>query len=184
MNCNQKSFKMVWRRHQLLTYVLANGQLPRVSRLSRPTFRSAKGAYKRHQEYIYSYQLFRKPWFDTNVSLLLFLHVTLPTLDVSLLRVVLFFLLVLRSMLLNYKKKIVLRFNRLAAFPSQCQWTRIFLSLATPMAMGTQLGLKRHWESHYSSMVSILLSVNIFTGRPSFLGASGAHKQHQGYNYL
>ena len=40
--------------------------------------------------------------------------------------------------------------HRLAALHSQCQWTRIFLSLATPMAMGTQLGFKQHRESHYS----------------------------------
>ena len=48
-----------------------------------PTFTGARGAHKRHQEYNYSYhreqhsyQLFRKPRFDTNVSLLLFLRVT------------------------------------------------------------------------------------------------------------
>ena len=39
---------------------------------------------------------------------------------------------------------------RLAAFRSQCQWTRIFISLTTPMAMETQLGFKRHRESHSS----------------------------------
>ena len=62
---------------------------------------------KRHQGYNYSYhraqnsyQLFRKPWFDTNVGLLLFLHVTPSK---PLLRVILFRSLLL-SMLLNYKK--------------------------------------------------------------------------------
>ena len=36
------------------------------------------------------------------------------------------------------QKKNVLMGHRLAAFRSQCQWTRIFISLITPMAMGTQ----------------------------------------------
>ena len=47
----------------------------------RPTLKGARGAYKRHHGYNYSYhqiqnsyQLFRKPWFDT--ILLLILHVT------------------------------------------------------------------------------------------------------------
>ena len=34
MGYKQKSFKLVWRCHQLLTGSLANGHLPRVSRLS------------------------------------------------------------------------------------------------------------------------------------------------------
>ena len=41
------------------------------------------------------------------------------------------------------QQKIVLMSHRLAAFRSQRQWTRIFISLTTPMAMGTQLGFKR-----------------------------------------
>ena len=45
-------------------------------------------------------------------------------------------------------------FDRLAAFHSLCQRTRIFLSLNTPVAMGTQLGFKRHLKSHYSSQCS------------------------------
>jgi hypothetical protein len=44
--------------------------------------------------------------------------------------------------------------HRLAAFNSQCQWTHIFLSLTTPMAMETQLGFKQHRESHYSTQCS------------------------------
>ena len=56
-------------------------------------------------------------------------------------------------MLQNYKK-IVLMSHRLAAFHSQCQWTRIFLSFTNRMAMRTQLGFKRHQESHYSSQCS------------------------------
>ena len=32
-------------------------------------------------------------------------------------------------------------------------------------------------------MLSTLLSVNIFTGRPFFMGARDAHKQHHGNNY-
>ena len=70
-------------------------------------------------------------------------------LPIPLLRVVLFWS-VLLLMLQNYKK-IVLISHRLAAFHSQCRWTRIFISLTTPIAMGTQLCLKRHRESHSSS---------------------------------
>jgi hypothetical protein len=55
-------------------------------------------------------------------------------------------------MLPNYKK-IDLMSYRLAAFHSQCQWTRIFLSLTTHMAMGTQLGFRRHQKSHYYTRV-------------------------------
>ena len=35
MGCGQKSFKLVWRCHQLLSGFLAKGHLPRVSRQSR-----------------------------------------------------------------------------------------------------------------------------------------------------
>ena len=38
-------------------------------------------------------------------------------------------------------QKIVLMSHRLAAFHSQCQWTRIFISLTTPNAMGLNLDL-------------------------------------------
>ena len=44
-------------------------------------------------------------------------------------------------------QKIVLMSHRLAAFHSQCQWTRIFLSFTNPMAM-------RSRESRYSSQCS------------------------------
>ena len=47
-------------------------------------------------------------------------------------------------------QEIVLMSHRLAALHSQCQWTRIFISITTPMAMGTQLGFKQHWESYSS----------------------------------
>ena len=57
------------------------------------------------------------------------------------------------SMLLTYKK-IVFKSHRLAAFHSQCQWTRIFLFLINPMAMRTQLGFKQHRESRYLSQCS------------------------------
>ena len=68
------------------------------------------------------------------------------------LRVVLFWSVFL-LMLQNYKEKIVLS-HRLAAFHSQRQWIRIFISLTIPMAMGTQLRFKQHWDSHYSSQHS------------------------------
>ena len=48
-----------------------------------PTFTGARGVHEQHQGYNYSYhrvqnsyQLFWKPWFDTNDGLLLFLHAT------------------------------------------------------------------------------------------------------------
>ena len=46
--------------------------------------------------------------------------------SIALLKVI-FFLSVLLLMLLNYKRKNVLTSHRLAAFRSQCQWTRIFV---------------------------------------------------------
>jgi hypothetical protein len=49
---------------------------------------------------------------------------------------------------------IFLMSHRLVAFHSQCEWTRILLSLNTPMAIRTQLGFKRHRESRYSSLCS------------------------------
>jgi hypothetical protein len=68
-------------------------------------------------------------------------------------------------------QKIVCRPHRLAAFHSQCQWTRIFVSLTTPIAMEIQLRFKRHRQSHYSSQCSRKrwirhLSMIIFTGLP------------------
>ena len=51
-------------------------------------------------------------------------------------------------MLQNYTK-IFLMSRRLAVFRFQCQWARIFISLVTPIAMGTQLGFKRDREIHY-----------------------------------
>ena len=86
-------------------------------------------------------------------------------------------------------QNIVLVSHRLAAFHSQRQWTLILLSLPTPKAMEALLEFKRHRESHslFTSMfsktlVSTLISVNIFTGRPSFMDARGAHKRHHGCN--
>jgi hypothetical protein len=111
---------------------------------------------------------------------------------VSLLRVVLF-QWVLLSILIN-NKKIVLTSHRLAAFHSQCQWTRIFKSVTTSMAMGTQLGLKRHRKSHYSSQCSrklwfphyyqwLFLQVALSHPPPTFMGARSLLKRHKGYNY-
>ena len=48
------------------------------------------------------------------------------------------------------QKRIVLMSHRLAAFRSQCHWTGIFISLNTPIAIGTQLCFKRHRDSHSS----------------------------------
>ena len=59
-----------------------------------PTFMGARGTHKRHQRYNYSYhrvqnsyQILRKSWFDTNIGLLLFLHVIPFQPSPSLLRV-------------------------------------------------------------------------------------------------
>jgi hypothetical protein len=79
----------------------------------------------------------------------------------------------------------------LAALRPQCQWTRISLSLTTPLTIGIKLGFKQHRESHYQShflpktTVSTLISVIILTGRllPSLRAAKGAHKRHQGHIY-
>ena len=94
---------------------------------------------------------------------------------------------VLLSKLLKLQK-IVLMSRRQAASYTQCQCTRILLPLTNHMAMRTQHGFKRH-QSRYScqcsrkTTVSTLLSVNIFTGRPSFMGARSAHKLHHGCYY-
>ena len=40
-----------------------------------------------------------------------------------------------------------------------------------------------HLSVPKKTMVSTLLSVNTFTDCPSLMGARGAHKRHQGYNY-
>ena len=116
---------------------------------------------------------------------ILFLHVTLSNL------IHIIFRSVLLSMILNYKK-IVLASHRLAAFHSQCQWTSIFVSLTTAMLMRTQPGFKRHRESHYSLQVPENYGFNTIISdyfnklpfsTPTFMGARGAHKRHQGYNY-
>ena len=49
-------------------------------------------------------------------------------------------------------QKTVLTSHRLAALRSQCQWTGIFKSPTTPMAMGTQLRFKLHRESLFISV--------------------------------
>jgi hypothetical protein len=101
---------------------------------------------------------------------------------------------VLLPMLLNYKN-IVLMSHQLAAFRSQCQWKYIFVSLTIPMAMETQLGLKRHREGHYSSQCSLklryrhynqwlFLQVGLYHPPPIFESARSAHKRHQGYNFI
>ena len=101
---------------------------------------------KRHQGYNYSYhrvqnsyQLFKKNHYLTLMlySNIFTCHPFQPS-SISLLRVGNAFSI---SSLFDVTKlqKNVLMCHRLAAFHSQCQWTRIFISLATSMAMGTQL---------------------------------------------
>ena len=120
-----------------------------------PIFTGAWGEHK-HQEYNYShhrtqnsYQLFRKPSFDTNVGFLLFLHVTPSNLLDIIAKDITFS--VSGPVDVTKLQKTVLSSHRLADFRSQCQWTRIFVSFTIPMAMGTQLSFKRHRESHSSS---------------------------------
>ena len=104
-------------------------------------FMGARGAHKWHQEYIYSYhrvqksyQLFEKPLI---LSSIIFTWYPFQPLSISLLRLGNTFSI---SPLFNVTfKKIVLMSHRMAAFHSQCQWIRIFLSLTNHMEMGTQL---------------------------------------------
>ena len=77
-------------------------------------FTGARGAHKRQQAYIYSYQrvqhsyqLFKKPWFDTPVVFYYFYMSPLPTL-VHIVAKGISSRSVLLSMLLNYKKKLSL----------------------------------------------------------------------------
>ena len=105
-----------------------------------PTFTGARRAHKRHLGYKNSYhrvqnsyQLFRKPWLDTKVCLLLFLHVT-PSNFVHIIAKGNTFLI--NSPLdVTKLQTIVLRSHRLAAFHSQCQWAYILVSLTTPMVI-------------------------------------------------
>ena len=114
-----------------------------------PTFTGARGAHKMYHgnNYSYhrvhnSYQAIQKTMIR-NYSNIFTCHPFQPS-PIPLLRVVLF-RSVLLLMLQNYKR-IVLISHRLATFRSQFQWTRIFISLTTPMAKGTDLnGI----ESHY-----------------------------------
>ena len=93
-----------------------------------------------------SYQLFEKPWFDSNVVFYYFYVSPLPTVVHIIAKGNTFSI----SSLFDVTKlqKIVLRSHRLAAFHSQYQWTHIFISLTIPIATRTQLGFKRHRESY------------------------------------
>ena len=73
---------------------------------------------------------------------------------IPLLRVVLF-RSILFLMLQNYNK-IVLMPRRLTAFRSQCQWTRISISLTTPIAMGLFVKIKLAYLSLLYFMTSLL----------------------------
>ena len=93
-----------------------------VSPFPTPTFTGVRGAHKQYQRYNYSYhrvqnsyQLFRKPWFDTNVDILLFLHVT-PSYLVH--------ISAKSAMILNYKK---------------LSWRLIDWLLSVPLTMDTQI---------------------------------------------
>ena len=83
-------------------------------------------------------------------------------------------------------QKIILMFHRLTAFHSQCQWTRIHI-LPPLWRWGLNLdlnGIERVIISMFSkTMVSTLLSVNIFIGPSSFMGTWGGHKRHHGCYY-
>ena len=123
-------------------------------------FTGARGAHKLHQGFIYSYHRVQNSYWllkkKHDSTLMLFsviftCHPFQPS-SISLLRV--YFLISSPFNVTKLQKKVVLMSHWLAAFHSQCQWTRIFLSLTTPMAMGTQLGFKRHQGSHYSSQCS------------------------------
>ena len=91
-------------------------------------------------------------------------------------------------------QKIVLMSHRLAAFHSQCQCTRIFISLTNPMAMRTHLGFKHieRFNIHLSVPENYGLDTIICdyfyrlpfnTPSPPLWVLEGSHKRHHGYNY-
>ena len=78
--------------------------------------------------------------------------------------------------------------HRLAAFHSQCQWIRMFLSLTPLWRWGLNLDLNDIESVVIPIIIAenyglTLLSVNILTGHPSFISAKGAHKRKHGCNY-
>jgi hypothetical protein len=85
-------------------------------------------------------------------------------------------------------QKIVLTSHWLAAFPSQCQWKRIFIALTTTMAMYLNLDLKgiERVIIHISVPENYGFDTIDYFYRspfPTFTGARGAHKRHQGFIY-
>ena len=102
--------------------------------------------------YIYSYHRVQNSYQLTMIqhysSIIFICHPFQPS-PIPLLRVVLFRSVLL--LMLQICKKIVLLSHRVGAFRSQCQRTQIIISFTTPMAMGAQLGYKRHRKNHYLS---------------------------------
>ena len=153
-----------------------------------PTFTSARGAHKQRHLVQNSFQLIQKPWFSTiMLSSIIFTCHTFQPSSISLIRVILFWS-VLLSMLLNYKKSSWCLIGRQLSNPIVNEHTYLY-PLPPLWRWGLYLDFKRHRESHYSSVfpkttISTLLSVIIFTGHPlsppTFTGAIDAHKLHQG----
>jgi hypothetical protein len=113
---------------------------------------------------------------DSTLLLVFYYFYVLPLQiwSISLQRVINTFSIISPLDVTKLQKENPLMSHRLAIFRSQCQWTRIFVSLTTPITMGTQLGLKR--ASRVSlfisvfpeTVVSTLLSVILLTARHTF----------------
>ena len=122
---------------------------------------------------------------DSTLFLHYFYMSSLPTLAHTIVKGSIFRSVVLPR-LQNYKK-IVLLSHRLSAFRSQCQWTRIFISLTIPIGMGTQLGLKRLWESLFISVspkTMVSAHISEYFDRSPFLYGCMMHKQHHSYHWV
>ena len=107
-----------------------------------PTFTGARGAHKRHHIIESKIHISYSENHDSTLFFFCFYMSPLSTLANTIDKGSTFSISSLFDVT-KLKKKILLS-HRLAAFCSQCQWTRIFISLTTPIAMGTQLCFKRH----------------------------------------
>ena len=110
-------------------------------------FTGARGAHKRYQgcNYLYhrvqnSYQIFKT--INGHYSSIIVYMSTLKTLTHTIAKGSTFSISSPFGVTKSHEK-IVLMSHRLTAFRSQPQWTRMFISLTTPVATGTQLGFKR-----------------------------------------
>ena len=115
------------------------------------TFMCARGAHKQHQGYIHIPESKIHISYSKNHNSTLFFYYFymshLPSLAHIIAKGSIF--LINSSFDGTKLQKNCLDVSSTGSFPYQCQWTLIFKSLTTPMAMGTQLGFQRHRESLY-----------------------------------